>query len=190
MYTNIFKGIFLFFYCLFSNSIFAKEIWVLDKELSRISFEMPIFLAKNVRGQFTQIEGLVELDLETKKNNKAIFSVNINSIEMNYNKYRNLLLSNIFFNAKKFPIALIDTKKFSYEDENELEILVELSIKGISGIVPLKLKVNRLAEELVQIKGKLKFSRNSFRIGIGRWSSTAILKDNVSIETDLFLFRE
>ena len=100
------------------------------------------------------------------------------------------MLSNVFFNVKQFPIALIDTKKFSYEDESKLEILVELSIKGVTETVPLQLEIKRLAEELVQIKGKLEFSRAAFKIGIGKWSSTAILKDNATIETDLFLFRE
>ena len=139
MHSNIIISILILLYCIFPHSIFAKEAWVLDKELSVISFEIPVFLAKNVRGQFTQIEGLIVLDPDTKENNKAIFSVNVNSIEMNYKKYRNLLLSNVFFNVKQFPIALVDTKKFSYEDESELEILVELSIKGITETVPLKL---------------------------------------------------
>ncbi len=78
----------------------------------------------------------------------------------------------------------------SFEDEVELDILVELTIKGVTETVPLHLEIKRLAEELVQIKGKLEFSRTAFKIGIGKWSSTAILKDNASIETDLFLFRE
>ena len=190
MQSNIVIRIFIFLCCIFSHTIYAKEAWVLDKELSVISFEIPVFLAKNVRGQFTQMEGLIVLDPDTKENNKAIFSVNVKSIEMNYKKYWNLLLSNVFFNVKQFPIALVDTKKFSYEDESELEILVELSIKGITEIVPLKLKVKHLAEELVQIKGQLEFSRKAFKIGIGKWSSTAILKDKAFIETDLFLFKE
>ena len=190
MHSNIVIGILILLYCIFPHTTYAKEAWVLDKELSVISFEIPVFLAKNVRGQFTQMEGLIVLDPDTKENNKAIFSVNVNSIEMNYKKYRNLLLSNVFFNVKKFPIALVDTKKFSYGDESELEILVELSIKGVTESVPLELEVIRLAEELVQIKGKLEFSRTTFQIGTGKWSSTVILKDNASIETDLFLFRE
>ena len=190
MLSNIVTSIFIVLCCIFPHSIFAKEAWRLDKELSIINFEIPVFLAKNVRGQFTQIEGLVVLDPDTKENNKAIISAGVNSIEMNYKKYMNLLLSNVFFDVKHFPIALVDTKKFSYEDESELEILVELSIKGITETVPLKLEVKRLAEELVQIKGKLEFSRTFFQIGTGKWSSTTILKDKASIETDLFFFRE
>jgi len=168
----------------------AKETWVLDKDLSTITFELPVFLAKNVKGEFKSIEGLIEIDVNEKKNNRAIFSVEIKSIDMNYKKYRNLLLGNIFFYEKKFPIALIDTKKFSYENEKQLEFFVELSIKGTTLDVPLKLEVKHLAEDLVQIIGTLNFSRTAYQIGIGKWSSTAILKDKAKITTNLFLFKE
>ena len=178
--------IFLFFP---SDSIFAKETWTLDKELSSITFELPVFLAPNVKGEFEKIEGLVEIDTEKKEKNKAIFSVKINSIKMNYNKYRDLLLSEIFFYESKFPIALIDTKIFTYQDQKELELLVELSIKGIALDVPLKLKIIPLTENLVQIKSDLNFSRTSYQVGTGIWSSTAILQDKVAIRTNLFLFR-
>ena len=83
------------------------------------------------------IEGFVEIDVDQKKNNKAIFSADIGSIDMNYKKYKKLLLSNIFFNERQFPKAVIDTKKFAYQNEAELEINVELIIKDQSKMVPL-----------------------------------------------------
>ena len=67
---------------------------------------------------------------------------------------------------------------------------VELSIKGINNKVPIEIEIFHLAEELVQIKAKLLFSRTSFKIGTGKWSSTSILKDKASIKTNLFLFKE
>ena len=190
MKPKISIGVIFFISCFFSFSFHAKERWVLDKELSTINFELPIFLMKNVQGEFKQIEGLVEIDIDNKENNKAIFSVVINSIEMNYKNYKNLLLSNIFFNSNKFPIALIDTKKFTYIDENELEIIVILSIKGVTKEIPLKIEIIHLAKNLIQIKSKLKFSRTEFQIGKGKWASKAILKDNILIQTNLFLFKE
>ena len=108
---------------------------------------------------------------------------------MNYNNYRDLLLSEIFFYESKFPIALIDTQIFAYEDQKELNFLVELNIKGIALDLPLKLKIIHLAENLVQIESSLNFSRTSYQIGTGIWSSTAILKDKAVIKTNLFLFR-
>jgi len=109
---------------------------------------------------------------------------------MNYIKFKDLLLSNIFFDTEQFPIAVVDTKKFSYTNEKEIKLDVELTLKGKSEIVPLTIYVTRLAEELVQIQTELIFSRIKFGIGIGKWSNTSILKDKVKLKTNLFLFQE
>ena len=181
---------FSFVFLINPSIVFAGERWFLDKELSSITFELPVLLAKNVQGIFINIEGFVEIDVDQKKNNKAIFSVDIGSIDMNYIKYKDLLLSNIFFDERQFPKVVIDTKKFAYQNEEELEINVELIIKGQSQMVPLTITVKRLAEELVQIQSELVFSRTDFNIGIGKWSNTTILRDKTKIKTNLFLFKE
>jgi polyisoprenoid-binding protein YceI len=180
----------LFLFLNFPNLTCASERWVLDKTLSTIEFELPVLFAKNVKGTFNTMEGFVELDVIQKENNKAIFYVEINDLDMNYTKYKDLLLSNIFFDAKQFPKAVVDTKKFSYVNETELELQVEITIKGKSEMAPLIINIKRLAEELVQIQSELTFSRNDFKIGIGKWKNTSILKDKVKLKTNLFLFRE
>ena len=182
--------LFIFLFISSSNITYASERWVLDKSLSTIEFELPVLFAKNVKGRFNTIEGFVELDVDQKENNKAIFYVEVNDIDMNYIKYKDLLLSNVFFDVQQFPKAVVDTKKFSYVNETELTLDVELTIKGKSKIVPLSINIKRLAEELVQIKSELIFSRTSFEIGIGNWKNTSILKDKVKLHTNLFLFRE
>ena len=185
------KFILVFLYFLFQTScIIASERWILDKSLSTIEFELPVLFANNVKGQFYTIEGYVELDVHKKENNKAIFSVQIDDLEMNYIKYKDLLLSNIFFDTPTFPLAVIDTKKFSYDDEKQLKIDAELTLKGKSEMVPLIIDVTRLAEELVQIQSELIFSRTNYEVGIGQWSNTSILRDKIIIKTNLFLFRE
>ena len=180
----------LFIFFNFTNLTYASERWILDKELSTIEFELPVLFAKNVKGSFNTMEGFIEIDVSQKENNKAIFYVEVNDLEMNYTKYKDLLLSNIFFDANQFPKAVVDTKKFSYVNETELELQVELTIKGKSAMVPLIINVKRLAEELVQIQSELTFSRTDFKIGIGKWKNTSILKDKVILKTNLFLFRE
>ena len=180
----------LFFFIPISFSHASSERWVLDKNISTIEFELPVLFANNVKGKFNTIEGFIELDVIEKKNNKAIFSVQIDDLEMNYIKYKDLLLSDIFFDTLTFPLAVIDTKKFSYDNEKELEIDAELTLKGKSEMVPLAINVTRLADALVQIQTELIFSRTNFEIGIGQWSNTSILKDKVKIRTNLFLFKE
>ena len=185
--------IFLFFLIInfsLSTKVISKESWLLDKNLSSIEFELPVLFANNVQGKFEEINGIIEIDLANKENNKAIFSVKINSINMNYKKYKNLLLSDIFFDSYNFPVALVDTKKFSYKNENEFSLEVELTIKGKTEIVPLDIEIIHLANELIQIKTDLNFSRTLFNIGTGKWKSTAILKDKGVIKTNLFLFKQ
>ena len=168
----------------------ASERWILDTSLSTVEFELPVLFANNVKGKFNTIEGFVELDITEKDNNKAIFSVQINDIDMNYIKYKDLLLSNIFFDAENFPKAVVDTKKFSYVNDTEIEFEIELTIKGRNALVPLTVYVSRLAEELVQIQTEMIFSRTAFNIGIEKWQNTSILKDKVKLQTNLFLFKE
>lgn len=182
--------LFLFLLNVIPSFSHAAERWILDKSLSTIEFELPVLFAKNVKGSFNTIDGFVELDLNQKENNKAIFYVEVNDLDMNYIKYKDLLLSNVFFDTQQFPKAVVDTKKFSYVNETEFSMDVELTIKGKSAIVPLVINVKRLAEELVQIQSELIFSRTAFEIGIGNWKNTTILKDKVKLSTNLFLFRE
>ena len=181
---------FFFIFFTISNFSFASERWLVDETLSTIEFELPVLFAKNVKGTFNSIDGYVEIDTNTKKNNKAIFSVLIEDIEINYSRYKDLVLSDIFFDDKNFPMAILDTKKFSYTDEDEIEIEVELSIKGKNQMIPIIINIIQLAEEVVQIQSELIFSRNSFNIGTGNWRNTAILKDNVKLNTNIFLFKE
>ena len=183
-------NILLISFFIFPTHIHSKETWILDKNLSSIEFELPILLANNVKGKFKEFEGLIEIDQIEKKNNKAIFAVQLSSIEMNYTKYKNLLLGDIFFDVLNFPIALIDTRKFSYSDEKKLSLDVELTIKDITHTVPLELEIIHLSIDIVQIKSKLIFSRTNFNIGTDSWSSTAILKEYAKIKTNLFLFKE
>ncbi|MDC0037695.1 YceI family protein [Alphaproteobacteria bacterium] len=185
--------IFLFFLTInfsLSTKVISKESWLLDKNLSSIEFELPVLFANNVQGKFEEINGIIEIDLANKENNKAIFSVKINSINMNYKKHKNLLLSDIFFDSYNFPVALVDTKKFSYKNENKFSLEVELTIKNKTEIVPLDIEIIHLANELIQIKTDLDFSRTLFNIGTGKWKSTAILKDKGVIKTNLFLFKQ
>jgi len=189
---NFAKYIFCFIsISLHTKNIKAENIWVLDKELSEIKFELPVLLVEDVNGQFTKFDGSVLIDLKNKENNRALFFVNINSMELNYKKQKGLLLSDIFFDEINFPIAIIDTKKISIpEDSNSLLIDSELQIKDFINVVPLKIKINHLANGWINVKANLKFSRKSFELGKNAWSSTMIIKDKVLLKANLFLYKK
>ena len=196
MQENILKKTINFFLILLilcvglSSKSIANEKWILDKNISSISFEVPVLFATNVIGKFENIDGFVELDLKDKKNNKAILSVDIESLKVNYKKYMDLILGPVFFDSTKYPFGVLDTKKFAYNNEEKLNLDIELSIKGITKTIDTQLTIINLTSDLVQIKGLLEFSRNDFNIGTGNWKNTAILKDKIIINSNLFLMKE
>ena len=49
---------FLIFLILIPISLNAKEKWIIDKNISEISFEVPVLFASNVKGEFKDIEGV------------------------------------------------------------------------------------------------------------------------------------
>ena len=189
---NILKVIFsLFFIFVFYKQSAASDLWNIDKKISSIEFEVPVLFAKNVIGKFNTFDGFVSLDLSNQNNNKALLNVGIDSLEFNYKKYKDLVLSEVFFDAKKFPLGLIDTNnfKFNYED-NKINLIGELTIKGKSQKLPFDVEIIRLASELVQVKSEISFSRNEFEIGTGNWKNTTILKDEIKIRANIFLFKK
>ena len=189
---NILKVIFsLFFIFVFYKQSVASDLWSIDKNISSIEFEVPVLFAKNVIGKFNRFDGFVSLDFSNQNNNKALLNVGIDSLEFNYKKYKDLVLSEVFFDAKKFPLGLIDTNNFQFNYvDKEINLLGELTIKGKSQNIPIDIKIIKLASELVQIKSDLSFSRNDFEIGTGSWKNTTILKDEIKIKANIFLFRE
>ena len=184
----IFSLFFIFLYCKQSA---ANDLWTIDKNISSIEFEVPVLLTKNVIGKFNEFDGFVSLDLSNQNNNKALINVRIDSLDINYKRYKDLVLSEVFFNAKKYPLGLIDTNnfKFNYED-NKINLIGELTIKGKSQNIPINIEVIKLASELVQVKSEISFSRNDFKIGTGNWKKTTILKDKIKIKANIFLFKE
>jgi len=117
-------------------------------------------------------------------------SVDISSIEINYKKYKNLILGPIFFDVLNYPIGVLDTRKFSYSNETDIKLNVELTIKGVSKLLFTDLKVIKLTNNLVQIKSNLEFNRNDFNIGTGNWSNTTILKNKIRVNSNIFLIKE
>ena len=112
----IFSLFFIFLYCKQSA---ANDLWTIDKNISSIEFEVPVLFANNVIGKFNEFDGFVSLDLSNQNNNKALINVRIDSLDINYKRYKDLVLSEVFFDSKKFnssrklivfPITLISVE--------------------------------------------------------------------------------
>ena len=75
----IFSLFFIFLYCKQSA---ANDLWIIDKNISSIEFEVPVLFANNVIGKFNEFDGFVSLDLSNQNNNKALINVRIDSLDI------------------------------------------------------------------------------------------------------------
>ena len=98
-------------------------------------------------------------------------------------------------NLEKFALDI--SKKTGYEvlmfpneDETDLTLNIELTIKDKSKIIETNLNIIKLTNDIVQILANFEFSRTDFNIGTGNWQNTTILKDKIKIESNIFLVRE
>ena len=89
-----------------------------------------------------------------------------------------------------FPTLYKDIKSKTELEDNKINLIGELTIKGKSQNIPINIEVIKLASELVQVKSEISFSRNDFKIGTGNWKNTTILKDKIKIKANIFLFKE
>ena len=63
------------FICINSLQVEGRSVWVLDKELSEVKFELPVLLMDNVIGKFKEIEGFVVINSENKQNNNFVSNI-------------------------------------------------------------------------------------------------------------------
>jgi polyisoprenoid-binding protein YceI len=182
---KLIKYLFLFLF-LCTNS-FALEKWIVNNKNSSINFSIPVLLAENVTGNFKKFTGFIEVD---RKNFEGVanITIDINSITTNYDlDYGDLIRSEVFFNISQFSKASIKTKDFLINKDNTAYAFATVNIKGNEKDFKIPLSYNLQGTNKAIAKGAFAFKRTDFEIGTGLWSSTLVLKDEVTINVILSL---
>ena len=182
---KLIKYLFLFLF-LCTNS-FALEKWIVNNKNSSVNFSIPVLLSENVTGTFKKFNGFIEVD---RKNFEGVanITIDINSITTNYDlDYGDLIRSEVFFNISQFPKASIKTKDFLINKDNTAYAFATVNIKGNEKDFKIPLSYNLQGTNKAIAKGAFAFKRTDFEIGTGLWSSTLVLKDEVTINVILSL---
>jgi len=182
---KLIKYLFLFLF-LCTNS-FTLEKWIVNNKNSSINFSIPVLLAENVTGNFKKFTGFIEVD---RKNFEGVanITIDINSITTNYDlDYGDLIRSEVFFNISQFSKASIKTKDFLINKDNTAYAFATVNIKGNEKDFKIPLSYNLQGTNKAIAKGAFAFKRTDFEIGTGLWSSTLVLKDEVTINVILSL---
>jgi polyisoprenoid-binding protein YceI len=113
--------------------------WKIDPLHSDVHFKVRHLVISSVTGEFKKFEGTVEADDDDFSHAKIKFSADTDSIYTNNEKRDEDLRHEDFFNVAKFPKLTFESTIFGPLTDNEHLLRGNLTIKG--GTKPVDLKV-------------------------------------------------
>ncbi|MBI2602376.1 MAG: YceI family protein [Deltaproteobacteria bacterium] len=168
------------------------EEYVIDKEDSKMRFEVAHLVISTVEGFFKNFEGSFtfapdRLNADIAKNLTLDVKVDVASIDTDIEKRDNHLRSPDFFNAKEFPFMTFKGKSVKITGEKAFDLTGDLTIKGTTKAVTLKVeylgKVVAYDRQKVVFKAEAEINRQDFGL---KWNDFIeigpAVGDNITIK--------
>jgi polyisoprenoid-binding protein YceI len=111
--------------------------WVIDPMHSEVQFKVKHLVISTVTGFFKSFEGTLESVNDDFENSEIYFSLDINSVDTNQSQRDEHLKSPDFFDATTYPKITFKSTSFKKTDDDEYELIGNLTIKGITKPVKL-----------------------------------------------------
>src|SRR5689334_25269698 len=125
----------------------ATTKWVLDSTHSELGFKIKHLMITNVSGSIKNFQAEVETEGDDFSTAKINLTADMASISTN-NEQRDAHLRNSdFFEVEKYPELKFKSTRIEQEDSDEFTLYGELTIKGITKPVKLKVEYNGVAKD-------------------------------------------
>ena len=111
--------------------------WAIDPMHSEVQFKVKHLVISTVTGFFKSFEGSLETVNDDFEDAEISFALNIDSIDTNQSQRDEHLKSDLFFDAAKYPQITFKSTSFKKTDDDEFELVGDLTIKGITKSVKL-----------------------------------------------------
>lgn len=118
----------------------AQIKWELDPAHSEVQFKVRHMMVSNVSGEFQNFELELITDGYDLSTAKASFSADIHSINTKVAQRDNHLKSADFFDAENHPRLTFESTEIKKVDDDEYEIKGNLTIRGITKQIKLKME--------------------------------------------------
>jgi len=159
--------------------------WALDGAHSSAAFSVRHMMIANVRGEFRELSGTLQLDERNIANSSVNVTIKTASVQTNDPKRDEHLKSADFFDVEKHPEITFHSTKWEQRGEDEVLVRGDLTINGVTKKV--SLKAEGPTEEVkdpwgnsrIGFSAKTKINRKDFGLG---W--------NVALETGGILVGE
>jgi polyisoprenoid-binding protein YceI len=111
--------------------------WAIDPMHSEVQFKVKHLVISTVTGFFKSFEGSLETVNDDFEDAEISFALNIDSIDTNQSQRDEHLKSPEFFDAAQYPQITFKSTSFKKTDEDEYDLVGDLTVKGITKSVKL-----------------------------------------------------
>lgn len=167
-----------------------KIKWTVDESQSSIIFD-----ANQVKGSFHSYEAVVESDPGSLVTANIAFMVDLNSIDTGDKNRDALLVSEEFFDVKKFPDMRFIANNILEHEEHQYELIGEFSLHGITRTESFYATFKGEAEnpdnpEKSSFKGNGTVKRSDYGLADGENIQGALAGDDVHFTLNIQLTKE
>lgn len=110
----------------------GTSTWKMDPAHSHAQFKVRHMMISNVKGEFTGINGTLELDEADYTKSKVQASIQAGSINTREPQRDTHLKSADFLDAEKFPTLTFASTKITKKGEDEYSVAGDLTIHGVT----------------------------------------------------------
>jgi polyisoprenoid-binding protein YceI len=166
----------------------AADAYALDKAHTSVGFSVRHLGVSNVRGQFNDFDGVIQLDAKDPAKSSVKVSIKAASINTGNENRDKHLRSDDFFDVDKFPELTFASSKVVKKGEG-YEMTGTLTIKGVAKevVIPFTLAgplKDPWGNTRLGAEGSLTINRKDFNVAMSGPSDAGI-GDNVKISLDL-----
>ncbi|MGO8904096.1 MAG: YceI family protein [Solirubrobacteraceae bacterium] len=171
------------------SSVLPEGTWKVDPVHSSVEFQVKHLGIANVKGQFTEFEGTLEVGHGEVN---AYGTVNVASVDTRQSQRDDHLRSPDFFDAENFPQITFRSVNVRALDEDSFEIEGDLTIHGVTKRVSLNAalegrETDPQGNERVGLSasGQINRSEYDMKFNAALGSGNMVVSDKVKIQLDI-----
>jgi len=170
----------------------AASVWELDPSHSAAQFSVTHMMVSTVRGQFSNVQGTVELDDANAANVKVDATIDATTIDTREPKRDGHLKSPDFFDVAKYPTITFKSKKSQKAGEGAYKVTGDLTIHGVTKEVVLDVSGVKAVGTRMGAVATTKVNRKDYGL---LWNKAleaggVVVGDDVDITIDIELVKK
>ena len=164
---------------------YVAGTWTIDPIHSDVSFTVRHLVVSKVRGFFRTFEGTLVTG-ETPELSSVTATIDMASIDTNQEQRNAHIRSADFFEVETYPTMTYQSTGVR-ADGNDWIVDGELTLKGVTKEVPLKLELNGFGSGKVGFSAKAEINRRDFNVNFSAVTETGtvMVSDKVQIHLEI-----